>query len=150
VAAVAAVGQRRAVERQRQLDPAERMAEAAAVLLAVDLLDPLLLQPQADFVVGDGRGASAAGDGDGVADVVAVAVGDEDEVGRHRLRLLGRRRVAGQEGIDEDVAAVALEEQTGVAQPADASGHGGSFPSWWLVRGVFSRSVILYSGLRLL
>src|SRR5262245_16592122 len=125
------------MERQRQLHPAERMPKAAAVLLAVDLLDTLLLQPEADFVIRDRRAAGTARDGNGVADVIAVAVRDENEVGRHRVRFLCCRGVAGQERIDEDVTAVALEQQTGVAQPADASGHGGSFPSRGGVRDVF-------------
>ena len=123
VAAVAAVGQHRAVEGQRQLDPAEGEVVAAAVLLAVDLLHALLLQPLADLVVGDDRRPGALGDGDGVADVVAVAVRDQDEVGRHLVGLGRRRRVAGQERIDQDVRAVALEQQTGMAQPLHAGCH---------------------------
>ena len=83
----------------------------------------LLLQPLADLVVGDDRRAGALGDGDGVADVVAVAVRDQDEVGRHLVRLGRRRRVAGQERVDEQVLAVALDQQAGMAQPAHAGRH---------------------------
>ena len=126
VAAVAAVGQHRAVEGERQLDAAEREVEAAAVLLAVDLGQPLLLRATGDLVVGDHRRAGALGDGDGVADVVAVAVRDEDEVGLHLVGRGRRRRVAGEEGVDQETMAVGLDQQAGMAQPLHSGRHRGS------------------------
>ena len=49
--------------------------------------------------------------------MVAVAVRDQDEVGLHLVRLDGGGRVAGQEGVDEDVcAAVSTSRQAWPSQ----------------------------------
>src|SRR5439155_21814902 len=119
IAAVAAVGQSRAVEGERQLDAAKWELMASAVLLTVSL-DALLREPFSDLVVRDDGGPGALGDGDGIADMIAVAVGHENEVRRHVARLGRRGGVAGQERVDEEVFAVRLHEQAGVSEPTNA------------------------------
>src|SRR5947209_10717061 len=108
---------------QRQLDVAEWIVKAAAVLLAVDLAQTLFLEPFGDFVIGDDRGAGALGDGHGIADVIVVAVRDEDEVGLHLVRRGRRCWIAGQKRIDQDALTVAFQQQASMPQPAASSRH---------------------------
>ena len=61
------------------------------MLHAVDLFQPLFLQPLVDFIIGHDRRPGALRDRDGVADVVAVAVRHQDEVGLGLVGLDGQR-----------------------------------------------------------
>src|SRR6516165_10239227 len=120
IAAVAAVGQHGAMKGECQLDSAKRKSMSAAVLLAVNLGDSLGLKPFTDLVVGDDHGSGPASDINGITHVIAMTVRNQNEVGGNIGRLDRRRRIAGQERIDQDILAVRFQENTGVAQPANA------------------------------
>ena len=109
---------------QRQLHPSERKRVAAAVLLAMGLIHSLLLQPFAHFVIADDGGPGALGDRNCIAQMIAVTVRDEQKMGLDVVRLGSRGRIAGQEGVGDELLAIALDPQAGMAQPLDARGHG--------------------------
>src|SRR5262249_17159160 len=102
----------------------KRIRMTAAVLLAVNLLQALSLKPGSDFIVGDDDGARPFGNGDGVAEMIAVPVRNEDGIRGYLVSRQRRRGVAGEEGVDQDVLAIAFQQQASVTQPAHARGHG--------------------------
>lgn len=116
VAAVAAVGERRPVVRDGQLDAPEGKVVTAANVQRVGF-DPLVLAVSGDFKVGDDRRPGAFGDGHRVAQVVAVGVGDQNVI---RAYLAGRDcglRVAGEKRIGQQRCPAPLDTETSVSIP---------------------------------
>jgi len=122
VAAVGAIRQAGAVQRERELEIAEGMVVPTAQVLRVRLR-ALRLGPVADFKIADDRRPRAFGDGDGVRDVVAVAVRDQNEIGLRLLGGDGGGGVPGEERINQQLLSARFHQTGAVAVPGVFEGH---------------------------
>jgi hypothetical protein len=102
IAPVSSIGQHRTVVGHSQLQSSERKLMTATQMHIVRPGDSLLLQPEADFVVGNHQRICTASDLDRVTDMICVPMRHHDEI---RLHLSGRSRVhriSGQKRVNQD------------------------------------------------
>ena len=81
IAAAGAIGQHRAVMRDRHLHAAKRQIDSRRRCSSAAVFHALLAEPFADFKIRHDRRAGAVGDGGRVGHVVEVAVRHEHEIG---------------------------------------------------------------------
>ena len=91
-----------------QFQVAERVVEPAADVLAVGL-DAFFAQPVGDLEVGNRHCARAFRNRFRIGNMIAVSVADQDKITLHRIGGRARRRVAGEERVNENLVAAGLD-----------------------------------------
>lgn len=117
VAAVAAIGQHRAVHGRDIVHASERKPESSAVIERVGIFDPLAPEPGDDLVIGNELGSGAFENRLGIGHVVAVPVGKQHVIDLERVDvdLLGQR-VRRDERIKKQARAGGFDKEAGMSE----------------------------------
>ncbi len=97
----------------------------AAGIAGIDVFRALAGEIHADLEIGHDLRAGFLGDLRRVADMVVMAVGEHDmgDARRDLVQAAGEVRIAGEEGIDQDVGIAQVDAEGRMAEPGDF--HGG-------------------------